>query len=86
MLVKIFGASSNGDTPVIMSQCGEGGFYVALGESVGYHSKTFKEVINIGVYIKGRHESIYVAVGRFLVMTFACVLPILALLRHLLAK
>ena len=65
LLVESLGTSCTGDTPVSLSWCGEGGFQVALGVSVGYHRKTSKEVISIGIYLKGRHESVHVAAGRF---------------------
>ena len=65
MLVEILRALSIGDTPVSLSRCGKGGFQVALGGSIGYHSKTFKEVISIGVYLEGIHESVHVLVGHF---------------------
>ena len=35
VLVKIFGVSSTSYTPFILSQCGEGGFQVYIGGSVG---------------------------------------------------
>ena len=65
MLVKSFGTLSTGDTPVSLRRCGKGGFQVALGGSVGYHSKTFKEIISTGIYLEGRHQSVHVAVGCF---------------------
>ena len=65
VMVKIFSALSIGYTPVSLSWCGEGGFRVAIGGSVGYHSKNFKEVISIGVYLEGRHETVHVVVRRF---------------------
>ena len=65
MFLEILGALSTGDTPVSLSWCGEGSFQVALSGSVNCHIKTFKEVLSIGVYIKGRPESVHVALGRF---------------------
>ena len=50
-----------------LSWCGEGVFQVALCGAVSYHGKTFKNLIIIGIYIKGRHESVHVVVGSFLV-------------------
>ena len=65
VLMKILGTSSTGDTHVSLSRCGEGVLQVSLGGSVGYHSRTFKEVIIIAVYLEVRHESVHVVVGRF---------------------
>ena len=61
-----FGTPSIGDTPMSLSCCGEGGLQVTLGGPVGYHSETSKEVISIGIYLEGRHESVHVIVGNFL--------------------
>ena len=65
VLLKSFVTLVTGDTPVILSLCGWSGLQVALDGSVGYHKKTFKEVIGIGVYIKGIHESVHIFVGCF---------------------
>ena len=61
-----FGAPSIGDTPVRLSWCVEGGFQVTLVGPVCYHCKIVKEVISIGVYLEGRHESVHVVVERLL--------------------
>ena len=65
MLMKILSTSSTGDTHVSLGRCGEGVLQVSIGVSVGYHSKTFKEVIIIAVYLEGIHDSVHVVVGRF---------------------
>ena len=61
-----FSAPSINDTPVSLSWCGEGGFQVTLGAHVGYHHKTFKELIIIGVYPEGGHYSVHVVIRIFL--------------------
>ena len=66
VLMEGFGDLTIGDTPVSLSWCGKGFFQLNLVGPVGYHHKTFKEVIRISVYHEGRHESIHVVVGHFL--------------------
>ena len=74
------------DTTVILSRCGEVGFQVALGGYVGYHSETFKKVISVGVYLKGGHDSIHVAVRYFLGADVCVCLANLGPIRALVGK
>ena len=66
VLMESFAYLDIGDTTISLIQCGEGSFQLALGQYIGYHRETFKKVISIGIYLKGRHESVHVAVGRFI--------------------
>ena len=66
VLMESFAYLDIGDTTISLIQCGEGSFQLALGQYIGYHRETFKKVISIGIYLKGRHESVRVVVGHFL--------------------
>ena len=86
VLMKVFGTPSISDTSFSQGWCGEGGLQVNLVITVGYHSKPFKEVINIGVYLEVRHESVHVVVGGFLGADICTPLDNLGLIRALVGK